>query len=166
MPRRRALLIGIEEYEHLSRVDYARADVAALRDRLIATCSYRPEDILVMTDESAGERRPSNDRIIAALERLRNTADPEDSFLLFFAGHGMVRKGRSYLAAVNANDASEYTLQLTSVPLETVEELIQSMPARQKILLSDACRSDPGKNRAGTQTGWRKPLRAVFGISS
>jgi uncharacterized caspase-like protein len=132
MGRQRAPLIGIDEYQYLSPVDYARADVTSLKSRLVDACSYLPEDVEVLIDDRAQPYYATHDRVIAALRRMKNACTPDDSFPLFFAGHGMEKNGKTYLAAGNTNAEDEFLLEITSVPLALVRELVGSMPGRQK----------------------------------
>ncbi len=86
----RALIIGINAYDHVNPLACARQDAVVVAETLIARFGFLPEDVTTLLDEHA-----TGDAIRAAFLRL--AADdvlPDERVLVFFAGHGTTRSGR------------------------------------------------------------------------
>ena len=49
-----ALLIGVDEYRHLSPLRYAGADTQALADVLVECCGFKPSNVAVLSDRAPG----------------------------------------------------------------------------------------------------------------
>lgn len=99
--RKRALLVGINDYEAPVPVRGGREwrnlsgavnDALALRERLVADYGFAPRDIVTLTDRAA-----TRDAILGALEEhLVKPAGKGDIVLFYYAGHGsQVRNSRS-----------------------------------------------------------------------
>jgi uncharacterized caspase-like protein len=140
-----ALLIGIDDYERVSRLSFARADVNAFGEALKTYCDF--DEVQVLTDEGKGKMQTTHNGIIGALETLSYSIKPGDTFLFYFAGHGIVRKEESYLLGVNADITSIRRTAMTSVPLAMIKDTLQDIPAIKKVLIFDACRNEPALGR-------------------
>lgn len=66
-------------------------------------------------------------------------ARPEDVLVVLVAGHGLYDKDGEYYFLTHEVDLTR--LKETAAPFELVEELVQDVPPRQKLLLLDACDS-------------------------
>jgi hypothetical protein len=77
---------------------------------------------------------------------------PDDTFILYFAGHGFARDEASYLLTVDSNPGSSNLLRQTAVALETVQEFLSEVRAGQQLLILDACRNEPLAHARGTTT--------------
>jgi WD40 repeat protein/uncharacterized caspase-like protein len=66
---------------------------------------------------------------------------PDDVFVLFIAGHGTYIRGNDPVYYYITSDARLADLPGTAVPFETVEGLLQGIPARKKLFLMDTCES-------------------------
>lgn len=86
-PRRRALLVGIDNYAHLSadeQLQGAAPDAQWLRQILIARYGFAPADIVVLSDAEA-----THAAIVDNFEHLLiEKSQPGDVALFYFAGHG------------------------------------------------------------------------------
>ncbi len=94
-PRKYAILIGIQAYQdkqHVRGVNYAKADVAAMRLALLGL-GYLDENIIVLVNDQA-----TKTTIEQHLDSLRMGLEPEDAFLMFFAGLGYSTAGADFLA--------------------------------------------------------------------
>ena len=91
-----ALLVGINKYQYdVSPLRYCVADVQAFRQALVNVAGFKPEKVILMTDEM----QPIHVNIIMQLEVLANRIQPDDTFVFYFSGHGISRDGRSFLLA-------------------------------------------------------------------
>ena len=71
-------------------------------------------------------------------QELQNTS-VDDVVLLFFAGHGLLDADLNYFLAAHTVDFED--LGKGGIPYETMEDLLDGIPARKKLMLLDACHS-------------------------
>ena len=139
-----ALLIGVEEYENpdISRLRYAVKDVTAVGALLEKRLGYA--SVRVMTSDTRDVRlKPTNINIIKALDAVAAEVSINDTFLLYFSGHGFSKQGQSFLGSVNVDPDSIETLRLSSVPVADLQTKLKKVRAKQVIVIMDACRNDP-----------------------
>ncbi len=142
-----ALLIGINRYEHLPSLEYCSRDMEALRDILIAFGGYQADHIQLLGDATEGGFRPTRSNIFIELTTFLQQAEPRDTVLVAFAGHGACDKSRkSFLVPIDGN-TSETLLPLTCVPMTDVYQFLEACSARQKVVILDCCHS--GGERGG-----------------
>jgi uncharacterized caspase-like protein len=145
-----ALLIGINEYERedVTPLKYAVQDVHCLASALKGACGFPDAQVLVLTSDSPSER-PTRGNIARRFSYLAQRMGEEDTFLFFFAGHGMFNPTvqESYLLTHEADTYSDRTLRETCLPVERVREWLSDLPARNILALYDACRNEPLKGR-------------------
>ncbi|MBE0639171.1 MAG: caspase family protein [Bacteroidales bacterium] len=68
-------------------------------------------------------------------------AKPDDTFVLFIAGHGMHDKDADATYYYLTSNADLNNLKNTAADFETIEDLLQGIPPRNKLFLMDACES-------------------------
>ena len=97
-------------------------------------------------------------------------ARPQDTVILFIAGHGVFTRDSAtpdYFYIAYNTDVSD--IEHTAIRFSEVEELLQGLPARQKLFLMDTCNSgevDPiSYTRAAAEVAQGTQARAVRGIS-
>ena len=79
-----ALIIGINEYENESVLQYAVEDAKAVQEMLLSKFDYSKENIKVLLNEDATKNNIEN-----SLEEITTNAGENDRILIFFSGHGM-----------------------------------------------------------------------------
>jgi len=95
---RRALLIGINGYEHtaydsgsgralITSLDGSVSDAEAMRDLLVARYSFDASHIRLLKDTAA-----TRQHILDAIKRLADESQPGDVVVFFYAGHGSQRR--------------------------------------------------------------------------
>ena len=139
-----ALLIGVEEYENtdIASLRYAVKDVTAVGALLEKRLGYA--SVRVMTSDTRDVRlKPTNINIIKALDAVAAEVSINDTFLLYFSGHGFSKQGQSFLGSVNVDPDSIETLRLSSVPVADLQTKLKKVRAKQVIVIMDACRNDP-----------------------
>lgn len=130
---RYALLVGLNEYRHVGdavELKYAVNDVDALAERLTAV-GY---EVRSLTNERALRRD-----ILGELQRYAMTLHSEDTFLLYFAGHGVRRpwgERRTYWLTYGAQLSF---LDEEGIRLNHLLEYVQDIRADRKIVLLDHC---------------------------
>jgi len=128
--RRFALLIGNNQYAvPIPPLETPIADVSSIAELMRTRFGY---DARVV--KNAGKAA-----IIEALNDIAAVARPEDSVLLFYAGHGYLLEDvkMGYWIPV---DASVKTAQ-GWISNSDISKLLAAIPARQLILISDSCYS-------------------------
>lgn len=146
------LLIGVDGYIYLNKLQYCGSDMTALQKRLLMLGF--PEEQTFILHDSALERKnePYQSNINSVVELLfgrlgadgktlqrRGLVSDGDLVVVGFSGHGVHLDGISYFCPIDARlDRKESLLSL-----EKLYMLLQLSPADVKLLLVDACRNDP-----------------------
>lgn len=158
-----ALLIGIDRYhESLGSLKYAGADCRLLRDTLVNGPLGFPEDqVLLLDDTQDAEHRPTFANIHSVLGSWLAAPGDDVLVLVFFAGHGRLVDGSTYLAPGDATLASIHTL---GIPLRYVQDVMERCKARRKLLVVDACHSGAGRDVAVMSTGMQEALAGGSGF--
>lgn len=141
--RRVALVIGIDEYKSIGKLDNPVDDAQAFGDTLKA-----------LEFEVTLELNRDLRRLRRALEDFRMDAAGADVALIFFAGHGVEILGENRLLPTDTDASSLETLKASTLPLEEVRETVAAV-AKVGLIVLDACRNDPfgvavgGSNEGG-----------------
>ncbi len=126
--RKRALLIGNNAYAApIPALETPIADVTRIAGIVEKRFGYQANVL----------RNAGKEAILAALNRLAGESRPEDSVLIFYAGHGyqMDDTGMGFWIPV---DASVKTAK-GWISNDDIARLLAAIPARQIILVSDSC---------------------------
>jgi dihydroxyacetone kinase DhaKLM complex PTS-EIIA-like component DhaM len=77
--------------------------------------------------------------VLAGLERLSGELNTEDTLLLYYAGHGVIRKNaKLYLATKNTEQS---TLGSSAISAEQALEYMRESRAQKRVLILDCCHS-------------------------
>jgi len=57
---------------------------------------------------------PTNINVVKRLGILAKQVQPQDTFVFYFSGHGIVNDGSSFLLAVNSDTATQDTLEMSA----------------------------------------------------
>jgi tetratricopeptide (TPR) repeat protein len=140
VPRGYALIVGISNYKNLDskrQLRFAESDAQSIYRLLISkeAGAFPPENVHLLTGPKA-----TLQNIKYELETwLPSVAQPSDRVIVFFAGHGLVDKGRGYLAPYEVDPGN---VESTAYSMNTVGEVMaQRIKSRWKVLLADACHS-------------------------
>ncbi len=150
-----ALLIGVNDYgKTMRKLDYAVADVLALREFLGERMGMKPNNCRTMTFPDTGSGIvPRRNDLLGELEGFcKARMGPEDTFVLYFAGHGFGRGDASYLLAVDSDPGSSDLLDETAVSWKTLRKFLSRVGAGQQLVILDACRNEPSALGRGAAT--------------
>ncbi len=87
--KKKALLIGINYFGQRNQLRGCINDVRRLQNFLIGVYGYKPQDMVVLTDDSRDPiSLPTKSNIIRGMKWLVNNAQPNDSLVFHFSGHG------------------------------------------------------------------------------
>ena len=168
-PMLHGLLIGVSDYSKsyppmpkLSGAEDAKGLAAIWRGQ--EGKQFRKASLQVLTDETA-----THDRILRAFEYLRRAVEPDDTLLLFFAGHGtasdQILADPKWSRELQSLGWQDYKAQgvkpgmfffvpadfdirrprTTGVGNDAISEELRTLPCH-KIVLLDACRSGALRN--------------------
>lgn len=155
-----ALLIGVDDYEKVTDLRYAVADVKAVGSALLRL-GYAHNQVVVMTSDRSDDDRPTSANVLGRIKQLAGQMGPEDTLLVYFSGHGFSQKSTGndqYLATV---DTDLGRLKATSLPLSLLRDTIARSPLRQVFFIIDACRDIPNpKSTAGPTRLVSRPSEA------
>lgn len=143
-----AILVGIEEYLNIEKLNYTVDDMLILKAELESQ-GYVVKPFLSgfhgdirYPDKKNREYVPTRQIIIEYLKSLNNSYTKDTGTILFaFSGHGFSnRQEKNYLATL---DTQPLDFQSTALPLDTVKQLLIATGARRQLLFLDACRNNP-----------------------
>ena len=125
-----ALVIGNSNYKDLGTLKNTPNDARAMSNSL-KELGY---DVTLVLDASEGEMRKS-------VRRFSSDSDKSSLALVFYAGHGAQVNGENYLLPVDMEiPKTESDIQLQGFK---VDDLINSLRSKTKVVFLDACRDNP-----------------------
>lgn len=150
--QRFALLIGVGTYSHgITPLNGPTHDVIALKKALVDFAGFDEKNVLTLSSESKNaEDLPTKDNIIVQLNSLKGRL-AGGLLLVAFSGHGFYKFHTPFLLTYEAVDGDINDLTQTSLPVSSLQKKLQTINAKQIILLLDACQNDPesSKGNAG-----------------
>ncbi len=155
MVRRVAVVVGIDAYadRELGPLDYASKDARDVADLL-----RDPERGAFSEVHLVGGGEVGRDELWAAIERHTAALQPNDTFVLYFAGHSTLRLTpdgtQLYLLASDGRLAEP---EATGVAIDRVERFLDGLHVRQQVMIVDACQSLSTETRARVD-GLRGPV--------
>ncbi|MCU1775213.1 caspase family protein [Pseudomonas sp. 13B_3.2_Bac1] len=137
-PQGHALLIGVANYQRISRLPAAILnDVNDVAATLSSPdhCGYAPDNVVTLLDSSA--TRPA---VLKRLEELATRAGPDDTACVFFSGHGGIvgslGNEDSVLLTVDSDLAD---IENTSINSNELAAALAQIKAKRVLVFIDAC---------------------------
>ncbi|WP_217901596.1 GUN4 domain-containing protein [Pseudanabaena sp. SR411] len=159
MARNCAVIVGINDYDEISPLKYAKSDAERMRDFFMRDLGVGHDDLYFFTDDSprnaqGRKTQPTYGTLKSFLgDRFANSfLSAGDTLWFYFSGHGMPCEGRDYLLPSDGNPRSIPDL---AIPIGYVTERLRRSGADNVVMLIDACRSDGARN-AGMGIGEEK----------
>jgi hypothetical protein len=140
-----ALLIGVQKHTNPAYnvgVQYVLRDVATLRKTLVERGGMLPGNILVMTEESQPKHQPRLANLRREIPSFLRLAAEGDSVIVYFAGHGTLISGRTYLVP---RDFDNRQAKVTGLPMDELRQALIECKATIKYVILDCCHA--GSNR-------------------
>ena len=154
------LLIGVNQYSdaELPSLQYSALDCQGLGEALTeATATFPAREIILHHDFA--NSKPELSAVSASLERILADAQPDDTVLIYFSGHGILDKA-SQQVYLCLRDTKTDRLQDTGLPLQEILQRLGSCPASQQLVWLDACHSG-GMTLRGTDTVVPNPTKQL-----
>jgi formylglycine-generating enzyme required for sulfatase activity/uncharacterized caspase-like protein len=164
-----AICIGIDRYDNLQPLQYAKRDAEALRDFFEKEGSFDKvyffaEDAPpIQTDFGEPIRSLPSGGTLRRFLRIRfeqKFLKPSDNFWFFFAGHGRRERDRDYIMPIDADPGN---VEETAIPVSYLTERLRRCGAENVVLLLDACRNEGARDGQGIGA---EPQPGVVTISS
>lgn len=163
LPEIWAAIIGISDYQYVTRLKYADDDARAFYEYLLDLGV--PEDhITLLLDEQAYLENVK--RVLG--EELRRKAGIEDQVILYFSGHGAVQDDPSspdgdglgkYLLTYKSQPASLYS---TAIPMDEIARIFGMIRSERVVYIGDTCFSGASGGRTVLAQSTRGVLADTF----
>lgn len=149
-----AILIANRNYEFEPLVEFAQQDAEQMKTYLVEVAGFTPNNVLIIPDADFltlqswfGKPNQANSSKLYGKIKSGKT-----DLVVYYSGHGVPgleenNRGRSYLLPINAHGNRPTS---EGYDLDVLYQNLSQMPARNKLILLDACFS--GKNLKGTET--------------
>jgi hypothetical protein len=136
---RRALVVGIDSYEHVRPLRNARADARTMSEAL-KRAGY---EVHLQTDRNLKQLQGD-------LRAFRQRVQGGDEVVFFFSGHGVQFGGSNYLLPTDIRSDSEDQVRDDALALARVLEDFRELKPKLTLAIIDACRDNPFAGRGRT----------------
>ncbi len=152
-----AVVIGVEDYRDLPKVDYAKRDAEMVRTYLTKALGYREQNVVMLLND-----RVTKADMEARFEKWlpKQVGDNKDAeVFVYYGGHGApdLNTHQAFLVPYNGDPAY---LETSAYPLNRLYETLGKLPAKSITVVMDSCFSGAG-GRSVIQKGARPMLIAV-----
>lgn len=163
-----ALLVGVSNYENnrIRDLSYGARDAELMAEVLQepGVLGIPKSNIRILSDSSG--HPPTSVEFQKAISWFRSKVKEDDTFLLFFAGHGEddPELDLTYLLTSNADPAA---LMMSGVNNQSFDILLRSIKARTKIVFLDSCHSGgvSSMSRGGNDSLSKERLERLYNLS-
>lgn len=155
---RRALIIGVGDYDHLTSLEgVPQRDAAGLAGVFQDQLDF--EDVTVLPDLTQNE-------FLTEFSAFIDRIETGDTVVFFFSGHGWSDGSENFLAFTDAPlSGTESSRRLRTVPLsQTVIQALQERAPGAVIAIIDACRNNPFADHTKSLPKGLGPIREQEGV--
>jgi uncharacterized caspase-like protein len=145
-------VIGIEDYAHLPRVDFARKDALVVKEYFIKILGVPEQNIITLIGGDATKAR-----ITGYLKKfIPANVSKETTLYVYFAGHGApnMETGEPYLVPY---DGDTLFIEETGYNLKQFYQLINDLDINQAYVFLDSCFSGVASRAAEMLTKGSRP---------
>ena len=133
-----ALVIGVGSYQHMPKknVPITVADAKEVASVLCDSCfcGYPKQQVKLLHDAEA-----TRHNIEAALDHIAQTLGEDDTFLLFYSGHGEYGEYGYYLTAFDTQMIEDKVVNGSGIHEKTLLEKLNAIKAKRVFLIFNAC---------------------------
>jgi len=152
-----AVVVGVEDYHDLPKVDYARRDAEMVKQYLIKALGYREQNIVMLLND-----RVTRSQLEARFEKWlpKQVGQNKDAeVFVYYGGHGAPDPNTNQAFLVPYDGDPAY-LETTAYPLKRLYDTLGKLPARNVTVVMDSCFSGAG-GRSVISKGARPMLITV-----
>lgn len=129
-----ALVVGINEYEHLPKLKHAVSDAKEVAVLLIQDFGFKKENVCCLLDEEA-----TKEAIETEVNRLVDVQEKDDRLIIYFAGHGLTKPvfdgSEGYLAPVKG----ELNKWATLISAKELARKVAGAWVKHAFIILDSC---------------------------
>ncbi|MCC5661307.1 caspase family protein [Nostoc sp. XA010] len=140
-PKLWLMLVGVNQYQDdgLPSLSYSTVDCQGLAEALVnAAAQFSQTEVKIYHDFAL--QPPSLENIRTSLQQITTAAQPIDSVLFYFSGHGIVEPSTQQ-AFLCLADTQKCDLQNTALALQELLQLLGNSKAQNQLVWLDACHS-------------------------
>jgi uncharacterized caspase-like protein len=161
------VVVGINKYQNEKMsLNYALADATAFKDELEKDAKSIISNIKTyfVTDNTANKTG-----ITTAFKQVQETAKPQDVFVFYYAGHGVIGKDKEFYLV--PNDVSDLRnvqseLETKGIPAKRLQQYAIDIAAQKQLFILDACQSAGAFNEMLSANGDQQKSIAVVSRST
>ena len=135
-PKKRALLIGINDYVYAKKLTTPKYDMKNMFE-LLEQVDPAMSITIVPAD------RLDRGGLLKSIDEFSKTLGPGEIAIVFFSGHGIERDGVNYIVPIDAGIAERGREGFVYLSVPYLIDKVHNSGAGLAILLLDACRVDP-----------------------
>lgn len=140
--RRWALVVGINDYQHVGGLRFCRQDAQAVGAVLVEQAGFPARRVIVLTDGTDElKNTPTIGTMRSRIRQITTFPAEGDTVLIYFSGHGVTLEGQDYLMPVDAERHAR-----SAISLDWVKARLEKCRADTKLLVLDMCR--PGSEKS------------------
>lgn len=127
----------------LKPLNYAHKDCRELANILkdFRLIDHELEQIVLHKNSKQSKTEPTRKQVKGELKKLKH-AGSEDTVLVYLNGHCMEKNGETYFCLADTKvDPEENIVAESGLPLHKIVDLLRQSPAKNVLLIIDACRS-------------------------
>ncbi|HRI20152.1 MAG TPA: caspase family protein, partial [Panacibacter sp.] len=136
------LVVGVNTYKNPKyTLNYASADATAFKEAIEngSTGIFSKVDEIFLSDADA-----SKEKIVAALDNIKQTAAPQDMFVFYYAGHGVINDTKEFFIVpydVLQLYGNDDALAQKGISAEQLQQFSKDIKAQKQLFILDACQS-------------------------
>ncbi|MFM2363502.1 MAG: hypothetical protein RLZZ316_2404 [Bacteroidota bacterium] len=136
------VVVGINAYKNPKyNLNYALADAAAFSSSINegASTLFTKINTVFLKDAEA-----TKDGLLAAFEKIKATAQPQDLFVFYYAGHGVINDKKEFFLVphdVTQLYGNDDALAQKGISAVLLQQLSKEIKAQKQLFILDACQS-------------------------
>ena len=159
-----AAVIGVNNYPHVRKLQYAVNDAKAFYDYLVHSNQIPAENVTLLLNQKASLTQLRS--ILGT--HLKSKAGKDDMVIIYFAGHGATEKdvmspdGDGLEKYLLPYDADPKDLYATALPMGEISRIFNRIRSERLIFIADSCYSGASGGRTISVTEMRANISNAF----
>jgi len=159
-----AAVIGVNNYPHVRKLQYAVNDAKAFYDYLVHSNQIPAENVTLLLNQKASLTQLRS--ILGT--HLKSKAGKDDMVIIYFAGHGATEKdvmspdGDGLEKYLLPYDADPKDLYATALPMREISHIFHRIRSERLVFLVDSCYSGASGGRTISVTEMRTNISDAF----
>ncbi len=142
-PNLYVLAVGIDNYQSDLKLKFACKDATSI-SQFFKPGYFSSVKSICLLDEKAGKQA-----ILDEMNRIAREAQPEDSVILYFAGHGTSVRDMFYFLPWDTKTDTDVDIQSSSLSSLELGHALSDIPATKQMLILDSCNSGASTTSMG-----------------